>query len=567
MAFSDLVRYQKSQGKGVIGSLSGAVGQATLQKIDPRNYLFNRRGTLATLFPGLKGYQAKTSSENLGSASGGFSAGQVEVIGNKLDQLSAQMSMVAKNSLSLPMMARDMNVMRQNIVKLVKAQGVKPAQRADAFFLRAGERERAYESQFGKKSTSPTPIGTPNKTDGNVGLLATLVTTVGNIISTTLTQGLKSIADIITGAMSSLAEIISSALQALGMAIAGKSILGGGIPDIGSGGKGGKGTPPKGKLARLGGAAVGAAAFTGLSIAGGYASDYVMDKTGASVDPGELEKLKSKDEANWQKMSIGEKIESGAARGVEKVGGFLGFDRLSERATAERIKSESDYLAKNQRSPSPVGQGSVSEDLVNYVKQKEGFTPIAKKDYAQYSIGYGTKANSPNEGPITEEEADKRLREVLAKAQKNVIDHAAKYGYNWDQKKIDALTSFTYNLGPGALNQLTANGTRKDDEIGKKILEYNKAGGQVLSGLVARRTEESSTFSSGVSLVASSPNTGSRVSSASTALAAANRPSGTSNQVIDNKTINNNTQTGSSGGTQVAAYDSDMMRYLLRPVS
>ena len=148
-----------------------------------------------------------------------------------------------------------------------------------------------------------------------------------------------------------------------------------------------------------------------------------------------------------------------------------------------------------------------------------------------------------------------------------MIVHAAKYGYNWDQKKIAALTSFTYNLGPGALNQLTAKGTRKDDEIGKKILEYNKAGGQSLPGLVARRSEESTTLSSGASLVASSPNTGNRVSSISAALLAANQPS-SGTQVIDNKTINNNTQAGGGGaGTQVTAYDSDMVKYLLRPVS
>ena len=532
MAFSDLVRYQKNQGKGIIGSLSGAVGQATLQKIDPRNYLFNRRGTLATLFPGLKGYQAKTSSNKIASgASGGFSTGQVEVIGNKLDQLSTQMSITSKNSMSLPMMARDMNVMRQNIVKLVKAQGVKPAQRADAFFMRAGDREKAYESQYGRKTTSPTPMAAPGKKEDG-SLLGTLITTVGNIISTTLTQGLKSISDIVVGALNSVAEIISTAILALAAAITGKNMLGGGIPDIG--GKGGKGTPPKGKLTKFGGAAVGALAFTGLSIGAGYATDYAMDKTGASVDPEELKGLKAVDEENYNKMSIGEKIQSAPARGIEKVGSFLGFDRLSERASAERIKSESEYLNKN--SPTPVGQGGVSEDLVNYVKQKEGFTPVAKKDYAQYSIGYGTKANSPNEGPITPEEADRRLREVLAKTQKNVIDHAAKYGYNWDQKKIDALTSFTYNLGPGALNQLTAKGTRKDDEIGKKILEYNKAGGQSLPGLVARRSEESTTFSSGASLVASSPNTGNRVSSISAALLAANQPS-SGTQVIDNKTI------------------------------
>ena len=39
-SFTDLVKSQRSQGKGVIGSLGGAAGKKTLEKIDPRNYLF-----------------------------------------------------------------------------------------------------------------------------------------------------------------------------------------------------------------------------------------------------------------------------------------------------------------------------------------------------------------------------------------------------------------------------------------------------------------------------------------------------------------------------------------------
>lgn len=541
MAFSDLVRYQKSQGKGIVGSLSGAVGQATLQKIDPRNYLFNRRGTLATLFPGLKGYQAKTSSDKIASgASGGFSSGQVEVIGNKLDQLSAQMSITSKNSMSLPMMARDMNVMRQNIVKLVKAQGVKPAQRADAFFMRAGERERAYESQFGRKTTSPTPIGAP-KTDSNIGLLATLVTTVGTIISTTLTQGLKSIADIITGAMSSLAGIISSALQALGMAIAGKNILGGGIPDVG--GKGGKGNPPKGKLARFGGAAFGALAFTGLSIGAGYATDYAMDKTGASVDPEELEKLKSKDEANWKKMSIGEKIESGAARGVEKVGSFLGFDRLSERATAERIKSESGYLEKTRKSPTPVTQQDVA-DMIRTKFKGAGFSDVQAEAavanaYAESRLNPMARNNNGKEDSI-------------GLFQMNRMGGLGS-GYSVEQLQDPA---FNIDLAIAAAKKSKnfTNATNIQDAVAAFVKDVERPANQPAE--IAKRTDIAMNV------------TGKNLNMGSVSLASLSRPSsGGGTQINDNKVINQMAGGGSSSGAQASAYDNDMMRYLLRPVS
>ena len=145
--------------------------------------------------------------------------------------------------------------------------------------------------------------------------------------------------------------------------------------------------------------------------------------------------------------------------------------------------------------------GEPSEELVNYIKQKENpklarekGTAQAYWDYKQYSIGYGTKANSADE-VITEAEADKRLRETLAVSQKTVLEHSKKYNYDFNQNQVDALTSFVYNLGPGALNQLTANGTRSVEEIARKIPEYNQAGGKVNTGLVARRQQEFAMFS------------------------------------------------------------------------
>jgi len=154
--FTDLVKNQRDSGSGVIGSLGSAIGQKTKERLDPRNLLFKRNGLMTALFPGLKGYQTKISpSEKLKSK-------ELSMAGGQVDALNEKFAVVVKNTMALPMMARDMNIMRQNIVKLVRVMGGKPSNRADAFFLKAKERENAYESQFGKK-TSPTRVGMDEK--------------------------------------------------------------------------------------------------------------------------------------------------------------------------------------------------------------------------------------------------------------------------------------------------------------------------------------------------------------------------------------------------------------------
>ena len=54
--------------------------------------------------------------------------------------------------------------------------------------------------------------------------------------------------------------------------------------------------------------------------------------------------------------------------------------------------------------------------------------------------------------------------------------------------------SFIFNLGRGALSQVTANGTRSKEEIASKMLEYNKAGRKQLAGLVKRTNDERDVF-------------------------------------------------------------------------
>ncbi len=61
----------------------------------------------------------------------------------------------------------NIKLIRQDIAKLVKAQGVKPTTKTESFFLSQKEKENVYESKIQKiKSTSPTKVETkPTKTE------------------------------------------------------------------------------------------------------------------------------------------------------------------------------------------------------------------------------------------------------------------------------------------------------------------------------------------------------------------------------------------------------------------
>lgn len=140
------------------------------------------------------------------------------------------------------------------------------------------------------------------------------------------------------------------------------------------------------------------------------------------------------------------------------------------------------------------GYKSPAASLVGFVKEFEGFNPKAYGDFKQTSIGYGTRARK-GETTISREEAEARLGEELSKARSHVEQVNKKHGYNFAPNELDALTSFAYNVGN--INQLTAGGTRKRDEIARKMLEYNKAGGKPLRGLTRRRQAESTLFTQG----------------------------------------------------------------------
>lgn len=128
------------------------------------------------------------------------------------------------------------------------------------------------------------------------------------------------------------------------------------------------------------------------------------------------------------------------------------------------------------------------------IKRFEGnFQPGAFRDGAQFSIGYGTKAESSNER-ITQQEGQRRLMARIDEDRAYIDRFAQQNGYDWNEAQKTALSSFVYNLGKGALAQVTANGTRDNEQIADKMLEYVNFQGKPSSGLVRRRREESKIF-------------------------------------------------------------------------
>jgi GH24 family phage-related lysozyme (muramidase) len=121
------------------------------------------------------------------------------------------------------------------------------------------------------------------------------------------------------------------------------------------------------------------------------------------------------------------------------------------------------------------------------IKTFEGFTPQAKWDYAQHSNGYGTKALYPGEA-ISPEEAERRFAAEIAIARGIVEKHAA----GWDEGTKAALTSLTFNAGTRWISSGLGEAVRNGDIEGvrERFVQYTKAQGEELPGLVKRRLAE-----------------------------------------------------------------------------
>lgn len=139
---------------------------------------------------------------------------------------------------------------------------------------------------------------------------------------------------------------------------------------------------------------------------------------------------------------------------------------------------------------------ALDPEYLDAIKGFEGYAPAASWDYKQNSSGYGTKAQPGDENiPPDQLKAvhEQRFQDEVAKA----AAHVDSVNPNLPAGARAALISLTYNAGPGWSQSGLGDFVRKGDLQGAQehLLQYNKAGGEVNQGLVARRAKEAAWFS------------------------------------------------------------------------
>jgi lysozyme len=129
------------------------------------------------------------------------------------------------------------------------------------------------------------------------------------------------------------------------------------------------------------------------------------------------------------------------------------------------------------------------------IKKYEGCRLKAYKCPAGvWTIGYGHTGNVKEGQVITQAHADDLFDKDIQRFVDGV-NNAVKVELN--QNQFDALVSFAYNCGVGALQKSTLLQFVNKKQFVKASAEFakwNKGGGKVLQGLVRRRNEEQALF-------------------------------------------------------------------------
>lgn len=137
----------------------------------------------------------------------------------------------------------------------------------------------------------------------------------------------------------------------------------------------------------------------------------------------------------------------------------------------------------------------ITEQGLNLIKRFESFAPEIYLDAAGLpTIGYGHLLR-PGEaemfaGGISEDAAEELLIKDVGVAERAVL---RLINVPLDDGQFDALVSFTFNLGSGALQRSTLRrkvNRQEDGEVAAEFMKWVWAGGRKLRGLVRRRKAE-----------------------------------------------------------------------------
>ncbi len=172
--------------------------------------------------------------------------------------------------------------------------------------------------------------------------------------------------------------------------------------------------------------------------------------------------------------------------------------RFRKRRDAQRKRDREQAAADAAKRP-PQRATSLSQPGLDLIAGFEGFRADPYNDQADNAtVGFGhllhhgpvTAADRANWSALSRERALEMLRQDATAAERAVLD-AVKVPLT--QPQLDALVSFTFNVGAGALRSSTLLKRLNAGEhaaVPAELARWTKAGGRELPGLVARRHAE-----------------------------------------------------------------------------
>ena len=138
---------------------------------------------------------------------------------------------------------------------------------------------------------------------------------------------------------------------------------------------------------------------------------------------------------------------------------------------------------------------NISKEGLSLIKKFEGCELEAYLCPAGvWTIGYGHTKDVKEGDKINRDEADYLLQEEMIEYESYINDFVE---VPLEQNQFDALCSWVYNLGPTNLKNSTMLRVLNEEkyaDVPQQIKRWNKAGGEVLDGLIKRREAEAKMF-------------------------------------------------------------------------
>ena len=142
----------------------------------------------------------------------------------------------------------------------------------------------------------------------------------------------------------------------------------------------------------------------------------------------------------------------------------------------------------------------LSQRGIDLIKQFEGYSSKAYPDPATggapWTIGYGTTKGVKQGMVITAEQAEKMLRDDVAKFESGV---SSLITAPTTQGQFDAMVSLAYNIGLGNFGKSTLlkkHNARCYTCAADQFRVWNRANGKVMNGLTKRRAAEREVYMS-----------------------------------------------------------------------